>query len=351
MARTIEEILDAMIAEKETASELNALTPLPDSSQNYLEDIQSPSKVSVWRNFMWNTSTQMKLHEDLFDAHADAVEARAIEIIPETDRRLAILAKKFQYGDELVFDSETGQFSYEDTTSTDAVAKQIVSQASVKSANRVVTYKVAKTSGLTLIALTSPEKTAFDTYVDDTITAGTKVTIISAAADFLKAAYTIQYNPLVLKSDGSLIDDGTFPVQEAINSYIQGLPFDGLFRVVDLTDSVQAARGVINAVADVIEASDAVVGYTDILGINTESYNPFSGHMATVDETGSETVPVYGSVPILSAGAYNATVTYGLGDFAVQGGITYKANVAIGVPEAFDSTKWDTVSNITFIAG
>ena len=351
-ARTIKEIFDAMITEKETFSELDSLTPKPDSSQTYLEDIQSPSKVAVWRNFMWNTSTQIKFHEDLFEAHADKVEARALEIIPQTDRRLALLAKEFQNGDALVFDSNTGQFSYEDTTSTDAIAKQIITQASVVSANRVVTYKVAKDDGAGgLEKLTSTEKTSFATYVDDTIVAGTKVTIISEDPDFLKVAYTIQYDPLVLKADGSLIDDGTFPVQEAIDAYVEGLPFDGLFRVQDLTDAIQAARGVVNAVADVVEASDAVAGYTDILGINTETYNPFSGHMATVNETGSESSPVYGSIPILNAATYDSTITYSSGDFVVFNGITYKSNTAIGTPEAFDSAKWDTVSNLTFIAG
>jgi len=350
MSRTIEEIQDVIITEKETFSELNSLTPNPDSSQTFLEDIRSPSKVSIWRLFFRIIATSEKFHEDLFDAHADKVETRAVEIIPQTDRRLAILAKDFQFGDELLFDDEA-RFSYADTTSTDAIAKQIISQASVKSANRIATYKVAKTSGNTLISLTSPEKTAFTTYVDDTLVSGTKVIIISEDADFLKVAYTIQYSPLVLSADGSLIDDGTFPVQEAIDAYIQGLDFNGLFVVQDLTDSIQQARGVKNAVADVVQVSDAVAGYTDVLLINTETYQPFSGHLATVDETGTESAPIYGSVPIITAAAYDSTITYLLDDFVTFGGIVYKSNVAISIPEAFNTTKWDTVSNITFIVG
>jgi len=349
MTRTINEIQDEIITEKETMSELSGLTPAPDTSQDFLTDIQSPSKVAVWRTFIRVIATAIKFHEDLFDAFKAFVEVRAQEIIPQTDRRLAILAKEFQYGDSLVFDSTTGKFSYEDTTSTDAVDKQIVSQASVVSANRVVTYKVAKTNGSDLEALASAEKTAFATYIDDTITAGTKVIIISEAADFLKLAYTIEYDPLVIKSDGTLIEDGTLPVQEAIDGYIKGLPFDGLFKVQDLTDAIQAARGVNNAVADVVEARDAAIGYTDILGINTESYNPYSGHFATVDETGSEAVPVYGDISILSPSDYDATLLYSSGDFARYNGVVYKANTALG-PEAFDSSKWDTVSNLTFIA-
>jgi len=353
MSRTIKEIHDAMILEKETAAELNSLTPKPDSAQNLLDDLSSPSKVAVWRTFFRIVATSEKFHEDLFDTFADLVEARALEIIPQTDRRLAILAKEFQFGDELIFDPLTGNFIYEDTTSSDALERQIVSQASVNSANRVVTYKVAKDDGGGgLEGLDAAEQTSFATFVDDTIVSGTKVIIISSDADFLKVAYTIQYDPLVLKADGSLIDDGSFPVQEAIDAYIQGLDFNGAFRVIDLTDAIQDARGVVNAVADVVEARDAVAGYTNILGLQTETFLPFSGHLRTVDETGSEAVPVYGSIPILSAPVYDATISFNSGQFAVFEGVTYKANADTSEPAGtFDTTIWDTVSNITFIAG
>tara|TARA_R100001244_G_scaffold40790_1_gene36665 strand:+ start:3660 stop:4724 length:1065 start_codon:yes stop_codon:yes gene_type:complete len=351
---SIDKIQDKIITEKETAAELNGLLPSPDSSQNFLEDIQSPSLVATWRTFIRVIATCIKFHEDLFDAFKAFVEARALAIIPQTDRRLAILAKRFQFGDELVFDSE-GQFSYADTTSTDAITKQIITQASVKSANRVITYKVAKASGGGLTELTGDEKTAFTTYVDDTITAGSKVTIISDLADFIKIAYTIQYDPLVIKADGSLIEDGSFPVQEAIDAYIKGLPFNGLLSVKELTDAIQGARGVVNPVADVVQARDETAGYTDILNINTETYPPFSGHFATVDETGSEAVPVYGDIPILAnkisgLSDHDATLLYSLGSFVIEGGVVFKSNVAITGGEAFDSTKWDTVSNLTFIS-
>lgn len=350
MSRDIEEIFDAIVTEKETHAILDNLIPNPDSSQTFSKDISSPSKVAIWRTQAFTVAAATKFHEDLFDSFKAFVEQRAQDVIPQTDRRLAILAKEFQYGDSLVFDSITGKFSYLDTTSTDAIDKKIIAQASVLSANRVVTYKVAKSSaGGGLEALVSAEVTAFTTYIDDTIVAGTKVIIRSAAADFLKLAYTIQYDPLQITSSGSLITDGTFPVQEAMDAYIKGLPFDGAFRVQDLTDKIQQARGIVNAVADVVEARDATAAYTDILAINTESYQPFSGHFATVDETGSEAVPVYGDIPSLNADAYNASRTYITGDLAIQNGITYKSNVVLG-PESFDSTKWDTVSNITFIS-
>lgn len=349
MSREIKEIHDEMIMEKETHALLDGLTPKPDSAQGFLDDLSSPSKVSTWRTFMRNIASAIKFHEDLFDAFRDDVEARAVDIIPSTARKLVIIAKEFQYGDSLVFDSATGKFSYEDTISADAAAKRIITQASVLDANRVVTYKVAKSDPLE--KLVSAELTAFTTYIDETKVAGTKTVIVSDDADFLKLAFTIEYNPLVLKSDGSLISDGTFPIQEAITGYIEGLPFNSVFRVQELTDAIQAnATGAVNVVADVVEAADSVQTYTDVLGVNTESYQPFAGYFKTVDETGSEATPVYGDIPVLTNADYDATILYAFGDFARFGGVMYKANVAITVAEAFDSNKWDTVSNITFIS-
>lgn len=350
MSRTINEVQDSIIAEKETFSELNLLTPAPDSSQDYLKDIQSPSKVSIWRNFTRLIATAIKFHEDLFDAFVLKVEAFALSLIPATSRRLVIIAKQFQFGDELLFVEKTGAFSYADSTSTDAIAKQIITQASVIDANRLVTYKIAKGAVGSLTKLDAAEVTAFNEYLDGTKVSGTKTVTVSEFADFLKLAFTIEYDPLQIKADGSLIDDGTFPIQEAIDAYIQGLDFDSAFRIQELIDAIQQARGAVNVVADVVEARDAVAGYTNIITATTQTYLPFSGYFATVDETGSETVPVYGSINVLTDADYDPSLPYLTGDFARFKDTMYKSNVDIPVPEAFTASKWDTVSNLTFIS-
>lgn len=351
MARTIQEIYDSMITEKETFSSLDELVPNPESSQTFLQDLTSASKVAIWRLLMWVVAFAIFTHESLFDVYAATVEERAKDIIPATSRNLVIVAKEFQYGDDLVFDDATGKFSYVDTTSPDALDKQIVSQASVLDANRVVTYKIAKDDGAGgLEKLDTAEKTAFETYIDQTKVAGTKTIVITDDADFLKVAYTIQYDPLVLKADGSLIEDGSFPIQEAIDAYIQGLPFDSEFRVMDLTDSIQLARGVNNAVADVVEAKGVSIDdYQNILNDTRESYLPVAGHMKTVDETGSELSPVIGSINVLTPTDYEESVVYSPGDFTRYQGVVYKNNTTTLAPEDFDPDKWDTVSNLTFV--
>lgn len=338
MSRTIEQIFDEIITEKETFSSLDGLEPKPDSSQILLADLTSTSKVAIWRLKFRVMAFAIFVHEQLFDQHVIEVEDRAKEITPGVTRWYVSEAKKFQNGFELEFINDI--FVYEDTTSAAAIASQIIEQASARDLNQIVTLKVAKDDGLGgLEKLTTPEKTAFEAYVDQFKIAGTKTTVISDDPDILKLAYTIEFDPLVMLANGTLIEDGSSPVQEAIDGYIEGLPFDSTFRVQDLTDAIQLARGVINAIADVVEAKFALLNFEDVLATITQTNLPNAGYY--------ETIP--SPIIILTPADYSPTQTYLTGDQRRQDGIVFEANVDIPVPEPFDATKWDTVSNLTFL--
>ena len=311
MSRKLQEIFDEIIVEKETFSSLDELVPNPDSSQTFLDDLTSSSKVAIWRLMFWVMAVAIFIHESLFDAFKADVEKRALEIVPAVTQFYVIEALKFQLGDELVFTDST--FKFADSTSAAALAKQIVAQASARDINEVVTLKIAKDDGSGgLEKLTPTEKTAFEAYLNKIKIAGTKTIVISDDPDLLKIAYTIQFDPLVMKADGTLIE-------------------------------------VINSVADVVEAKFALLDFTNILEVNTETYLPNAGYLVTIDETGSP-----GSINILAITEnivnYDSSLIYGIGNFRLFEGIAFKANVNIPVPEPFDPTKWDSVSNLTFIS-
>lgn len=341
MSRSIQEIFDEIIVEKETFSSLDDLVPNPDSSQTFLDDLTSSSKVAIWRLMFWVMAVAIFIHESLFDAFKADVEKRALEIVPAVTQFYVIEALKFQLGDELVFTDST--FKFADSTSAAALAKQIVAQASARDINEVVTLKIAKDDGSGgLEKLTPTEKTAFEAYLNKIKIAGTKTIVISDDPDLLKIAYTIQFDPLVMKADGTLIADGTSPVQEAIDAYIEGLPFDSTFRVQDLTDAIQLARGVINAVADVVEAKFALLDFTNILEVNTETYLPNAGYLIT------DPSPIL----VLTPDLYLASQTYSIGNQVIFEGIVFEANQAVGTGESPSTNpeKWNTVSNLTFIS-
>lgn len=343
MARTIEEIFDAIIVEKETFSSLDGLESpvVPDTAQNMLAELTTASKVAIWRLIFWVIAVAINIHENLFDIFKSDVETRALEIVPATTRFYVIESLKFQLGDELEFINDT--FQYADSTSVAALAKQIIKQASARDVNTIVTIKIAKddgSGGLEKLSLT--EKTAFEAYLDQFKIAGTKTIVISDDPDLLKVAYTIQFDPLVMKPDGSLIEDGTFPVQEAIDDFIKGLPFDNVFRVQDLTDAVQAARGVVNAVVDVVETKFGALEFSDILLVPTETFLPNAGYLVT------DPSPIV----ILTSADYDGSLTYAITDQVRFEGIVYEANQAVAVNESptTNPEKWDKVSNLTFIS-
>ena len=342
MSRKIQEIFDSIITEKETFSSLDGLEPpvIPDPSQTFLTELTSTSKVAIWQLKFWVQAVAIFVHESLFDTFKSDVETRALEIIPATIRFYVIEALKFQLGDELIF--EDGTFKFEDSTSAAALAKQIVTQASARDINEVVTLKIAKGIVPGLQKLSTIEKTAFEAYLNKIKIAGIKTIVISDDPDLLKVAYTIQFDPLVMKSDGTLIEDGTSPVQEAIDAYIEGLPFDSTFKVMELTDSIQAARGVVNAVADVIEAKFGTLAFSDILAVQTETYLPNAGYLVT------DPSPIL----VLTPSDYDASLAYSITNQVRFNGIVFEANQAVspGESPATNPEKWDSVSNLTFIS-
>ncbi len=91
----------------------------------------------------------------------------------------------------------------------------------------------------------------------------------------------IYYDPLVLDADGSRIDGtATAPVKDAVNAFLDTLPFNGVFVLNSFIAAMQAVPGVI--IADVV-AVQAFYGATDPVVINDQlppQYTPDAGYMA-----------------------------------------------------------------------
>jgi hypothetical protein len=176
----------------------------------------------------------------------------------------------FHYGDSLTRNGV--QYTYPIITP----ANQIIERAAVNDVAGQVRIKVAKLSGGLPIKLTTTELTAFQAYITQIKFAGTNVDVISRAADLLKIAYNVKYDPLVLSATGELLSTpGVFPVVDAINAYIQELPFDGILNLTKLTDAIQVAQGVIDPVIQSSEAKFGALAYFPIV----DNYNADAGHM------------------------------------------------------------------------
>lgn len=272
MARTILEIYNEMVAEKQTMTQLAALQPNIDSGQTLLQDLTSQSKVAVWRLLFFCVAVAIWSHEKLWDEHKAWIENRATEMQVGTLPWYVRKAKEFQLGDSLqLIDSDWSYATVDESL-------QIVKVAAANEAGGIVTLKTAKLDSSSNPAqLTTLELTALQNYFKKVKFAGVNLLVVSRVADKLKTEFKVYYDPLVLDSTGQLISSpGTYPVNDAINGYIKSLPFDGVLSITALTDKIQQATGVINPVHVNSEAQYGSSPYTPIV----DYYQANAGYLA-----------------------------------------------------------------------
>lgn len=278
MAKSINEYYDLIVQVKQGNSELDGLTPLNDSSQQYLNDNASGSRLAIWRMWAYIMAVLAWLLDTMFDKHKLEVNAIAQSLHYGTLRWYHRIALEFQYGDALIWNDYRYVYAQID------VEKQIIKRAAVMVNDGVLQFKVA-----TLNVSGKPEKltqaqvNAFSGYVNDMAYPGTNYTIISQDPDQMRIELRIYYDALVFNPDGSLIsDDSVFPVKDAVSNFISNLPFSGRMNIQRLVDTIQLVAGVQDLVLDVVEARYGELPYQTV----EREYVPFAGHMV-LDEDNS----------------------------------------------------------------
>ena len=280
MARTIAQIKQSMIDQKNLESGLSGLT--------------STSSTAIWNLVFFICATAIKVIEDLYVALVADVEARKLEIPVGILKWYAAESLVFQYGDQLVYrntyiDEDGETVTLKGKTVVYPVVdldKRVVDLAAADESSGLITIKVANVTSGVAAKLTAPQLTAFEDYWKSKRFAGTPITFVSTDPDLMKAYYTITYDPELLDNTGTLLSDGvTKPVEDAINAFLQTFQssnesFNSLMQVVDLTSDIRAATGVINAVATAIEAKPDGGAYLDVLAVASQSYTAVAGYMA-----------------------------------------------------------------------
>lgn len=270
MARTIQEIMDVMIAEKQTMATLNGLQPNPDAYQTFLNDLTTASKVAIWRLIFFVVAVAIWTHEKLWDVFNAQVQDAVLKSFAGTLRWWYEQCLVFQYGDGLSWVNSKYQYYPVNTE------HQIIKFAATQEVSGQVQLKVAKSNAGDPVKLTADEKAAFEAYVNQIKPAGTNTLVISEDADLLTVTYDVYINPLLLNIDGSLIVDPlVFPVEDAINNYIKNLVFNGTFYLTKLDDAMQSAQGVTDISRTVVQAKYGALAYADVV----VKYNAFAGHL------------------------------------------------------------------------
>jgi hypothetical protein len=263
MARTVKEIhqgiLDSIAGDAILNTELN-----------------SGSKVAIYRLFSFVIATAIWLHEVLFDEHK--AEVNSILATKQTHNLnwYAEKAKMFEYGNALVPDSD-----YYDPIDEEA---QIVSHAAVDEINGTLFMKVAKDNEDDLAPLSTAapdELTPFTEYIKTVKDAGVKINIVSDNGDDLKMVVDIWYDPLVIDEEGKLlINSSKEPAKDTIKNYIKNIPFNGEFIPAHLVDALQTTEGID---IPVLKSVETRFGTNDFAVVDGKVV-PNAGYLVIADE-------------------------------------------------------------------
>lgn len=272
MARKLEDINQSLIDYKESTPELAVL--------------DSTSKTSIWRLFIYIVAFASWTLENLFDDLKAEILAILDLLMPHTKRWYRRKALMFQYGFPLRQDTDV----FDNTGKTDEQieASKIIKYAAVTEAvteSRLI-IKIATENNGKLAPIQPAEKLAFDAYLAEFKDAGVRVTVINYLPDILRLQIKIYYDPLLLTADGaSILNPSIKPVEVALQEFMKELPFDGELILASLIDKLQLTEGVkiphlINAATKWIDENGVTYGNFENIAVTKV---PISGYFEIED--------------------------------------------------------------------
>lgn len=203
--------------------------------------------------------------EVMFDAFRKDVDERIARNIVPTVRWYHTQALAFQYGDGLVYDGQVQAFRY----ATQDASKQVVRYCAVKDRGSSIQILVSGESGGLPDVLSNEVLTAFKSYMNSVKIAGVILDIRSLPADSIRIEATVQVDPQVIATDGRRISDGSYPVRDAIDSYLRSIVYGGTFNKTKCVDALQEVEGVVDITLGTVRAkAGSAAEYTVVEGNN-----------------------------------------------------------------------------------
>ena len=290
MARTITQIkseLTAAFMADTTLAANYGFTPGADFDKTF-------SKVSIENILLYIVAAALWTHERLFDEHRAEVENLIAQLKPHTLRWYVSKVKQYRNGQPLI----DGTDQYDDTglTDDDIAQRQVVHFAAATEAATTIYIKVATDNNGTKQPLTTDQLNGLKAYIAEVKDAGVRVEIINEAAYHLRLSLVIYYDPMVLSPQGMHLQQGGYPVNEAIKSYIENLPFNGEYSNTALTDVLQQTDGV--KIPEITASAESATGTEedfaanpiDVKSIPHSGYYVFEEANVTIDYRPYESV-------------------------------------------------------------
>lgn len=250
MARTLAEIYAEIVAYKDAQTPIQNLAPGADTETQLLTDLNSDSKVAIWRLWAYIQAAAIYVHETLWDLYQKEVDDTVAAGHAGTARWYRDKMLAFQYADPLVYDATTGKYGY----AVINPALQIVKHAAVVEGNNgIVIFKAAKETAGNLAALDGLEKTSLESYLRKIRWAGTRFALISGDGDYIRITASIYFDAVYTETVVKTA------VELAVKGYIEGLPFNGEFLISKLEDAIQAVSGINDVVISQVQTKKQAV--------------------------------------------------------------------------------------------
>jgi hypothetical protein len=277
--RTLEEIQESILLKKSQLDSLGALEVLTTREKQTLAGLNSGSKVSIWRLWVYIQAFAVWVHEGIFEAHKMEIEELIAANKLHTAKWYRGKTLDFQLGFDL---GESDVYDNAGVEQSEVLASQIVKQASVDELAGTLKIKAAKDDGSGNLEALEPEQlTALFAYLKLVRDAGTRIEVISRPPDALAANFDIYFNPLILDAQGARLDGANDrPIYDAIEAFLYNLEFNGEFILTKLTDALQAVEGV---EMPVILSASAKYGANPFVDLG-ETYIADSGYMKLNEE-------------------------------------------------------------------
>lgn len=266
MARTISEIKSAICAEwmgNEDVAKAYGFTKGESFGSKF-------SVVSVENLLFYIVAVTSWIVERLIDAHKDEVTTALDSKIPHRAKWYRDKVLDFMKGKTLADDTDV--YDTSDMTTDEIEAAKVVKYAAVSenASTSILTIKVAGVKDGKKSALDASTKQQLENYLREVKDAGVRINLVNESADRFKCSLSICY-------DGLLEAEAVATaVLNAVQNYVENLPFNGVYSNMALVDAVQQVSGV--KIAEVKNSAIMANGSDSWADIDVRAV-PHSGYM------------------------------------------------------------------------
>ena len=267
MARTIAEIKESITTD---------FMRNPDVARAYGFDVETPftshfSKLSIESLLFYIVACATWALECLFDRYKEEVEARIEAAIPHRHKRYRDKVLTLMKDNVLIADTDI--YDTSDMTEGDIEAARVVKYAAATESSdaSLLTVKVAGETNGKRCPLDNETETQLCAYIAEIKDAGVRVALVNQTADVFNCEVDIYYDPILLPASVET------QCREAIEGYIENLPFNGEYTNMALSSRLQAVEGV--RIVQVNKATAKISGESTLTAINVR-HTPAAGYFS-----------------------------------------------------------------------